>query len=114
MAFIDSLPNSLHLSAICPIDATFEAILQDAEAALSNSRHSFSNTILTTAIPLGSLSMTLLALMEIDQHCQGCVRDMLPDLHRLNLSNFSFLQPFDKDDTAANTKTTVSSLPCHG
>ena len=114
VAFIDSLPNPLHLvnsSAVRLIDATFEAVLQGTEAALSNSRHSFSNTILTTtAIPLGSLSMTVFAFMEIDQHLQGCVRDMLPDLHWLNLSNFSFPQPFDEDDTPANTQITVQWL----
>lgn len=77
------------------------------EAAFSNSRHSLSNTILTTAIPLGSLSITVFAFMEIVQHLQGCVRDVLPDLHWLNLSNFSFPQPFDEDDTPANTQITV-------
>jgi len=114
VALIDSLPNPLHLvnsSAIRLIDARFEAILQGTEATLSNSRHSFSNTILTTtAIPLRSLSMTVFAFMEIDQHFQGCLRDILPNLHWLKLSNFSFPQPSNEDDTAANTQITVQRL----
>jgi hypothetical protein len=113
VAFIDSLPNPLHLvnsSAVRLIDATFEAVLQGTGVALLDSRHSFSNSLLaTTAIPLGSLSMSVFAFMEIDQHCQGWVRDVVPDLHWLQLSNFSFPQP-NEDETPANTQITVQRL----
>jgi hypothetical protein len=112
VAFIDSLPNPLHLvnsSAVRLKDATFEGV----QGALSDSRHSFSKTLLTTnAIPLGWLSMTVFDFMEIDHHAygQGWVRDVAPDLHWLKLSNFSFPHPFAEDDTSANTQITVQRL----
>ena len=114
MTFINSLPNPLHLvnfSAVRLKDATFDAILKSTEVPFSDSRHSFSNTLLTTnAIPLMSLSTTVFAFMEIHQHHQDWTQDMVPVLYWLTLSNFSFLQPFAEDDMPANMQITVKHL----